>query len=132
MSDSMSDFFFLSEKGEIHMALVGNQLTGECSITYPSHPGFVLYTVLVDGKKNGNCVLENEQGFIVLECSVHDDVVDGRVVRYTPQGVLLETGCLVNGKRDGSFFVFDEQRNIAEIHRFKMTSLSPFFINALH
>lgn len=128
MSDSMSDFFFLSEKGEIHMALVGNQLTGECSITYPSHPGFVLYTVLVDGKKNGNCVLENEQGFIVLECSVHDDVVDGRVVRYTPQGVLLETGCLVNGKRDGSFFVFDEQRNIAEIHRFKNDE----FVSVLH
>ena len=128
MSDSMSDFFFLSEKGEIHMALVGNQLTGECSITYPSHPGFVLYTVLVDGKKNGNCVLENEQGFIVLECSVHDNVVDGRVVRYTPQGVLLETGCLVNGKRDGSFFVFDEQRNIAEIHRFKNDE----FVSVLH
>ena len=128
MSDSMSDFFFLSEKGEIHMALVGNQLTGECSITYPSHPGFVLYTALVDGKKNGNCVLENEQGFIVLECSVHDDVVDGRVVHYTPQGVLLETGYLMNGKRDGSFFVFDEQRNIAEIHRFKNDE----FVSVLH
>ena len=110
------------------MALVGNQLTGECSITYPSHPGFVLYTVLVDGKKNGNCVLENEQGFIVLECSVHDDVVDGRVVHYTPQGVLLETGCLVNGKRDGFFFVFDDQRNIAEIHRFKNDE----FVSILH
>ena len=128
MSDSMSDFFFLSEKGEIHMALVGNQLTGECSITYPSHPGFVLYTILVDGKKNGNCVLENEQGFIVLECSIHDNVVDGRVVHYTPQGVLLETGCLVNGKRDGSFFVFDEQRNIAEIRRFKNDE----FVSVLH
>ena len=128
MSDSMSDFFFLSEKGEIHMALVGNQLTGECSITFPSHPGYVLYTILVNGKKNGNCVLENEQGFIVLECSVHDNMVEGPVVRYTPQGVLVETGYLANGKRDGFFFVFDDQRNIAEIRRFKNDE----FVSVLH
>lgn len=117
MSGSISDCSFLSEKGDVQMLLPGGQYTGKCSITYPSHPGLVLFTTMVNGKKEGSGLLENHQGCSIAECFFRNDMLEGSFTRRTPEGVLVETECYVNGKKEGVVQKFDADGNRIEMVR---------------
>ena len=117
MADFVSDCSFLSEKGDVRMLLPGEQYTGKCSITYPSHPGLVLFTTMVNGKKEGSGLLENRHGCCIAECFFRNDMLEGSFTRRTPEGVLVETECYVNGKREGVVQKFDADGNRTEMVR---------------
>ena len=117
MSGSISDCSFLSEKGDVQMLLPGGQYTGKCSITYPSHPGLVLFTTMVNGKKEGSGLLENHQGCSIAECFFRNDMLEGSFTRRTPEGVLVQTECYVNGKKEGVVQKFDADGNRTEMVR---------------
>ncbi|KAK8830749.1 hypothetical protein WA577_001466, partial [Blastocystis sp. JDR] len=99
------------------MLLPGGQYTGKCSITYPSHPGLVLFTTMVNGKKEGSGLLENCQGCSIAECFFRNDMLEGSFTRRTPEGVLVQTECYVNGKREGVVQKFDADGNRIEMVR---------------
>mgnify|MGYP004701621363 FL=1 len=117
MSGSISDCSFLSEKGDVRMLLPGGQYTGKCSITYSSHPGLVLFTTMVNGKKEGSGLLENRQGCSIAECFFCNDMLEGSFTRRTPEGVLVQTECYVNGKKEGVVQKFDADGNRTEMVR---------------
>ena len=117
MSGSISDCSFLSEKGDVRMLLPGGQYTGKCSITYSSHPGLVLFTTMVNGKKEGSGLLENHQGCSIAECFFRNDMLEGSFTRRTPEGVLVQTECYVNGKKEGVVQKFDGDGNRTEMVR---------------
>ena len=117
MADFVSDCSFLLEKGDVRMLLPGGQYTGKCSITYPSHPGLVLFTTMVNGKKEGSGLLENHQGCSIAECFFRNDMLEGSFTCRTPEGVLVQTECYVNGKREGVVQKFDADGNRTEMVR---------------
>ena len=99
------------------MLLPGGQYTGKCSITYPLHPGLVLFTTMVNGKKEGSGLLENRQGCSIAECFFCNDMLEGSFTRRTPEGVLVQTECYVNGKKEGVVQKFDGDGNRTEMVR---------------
>ena len=117
MAETVSDCSFLSEKGDVRMLLPGGQYTGKCSITYSSHPGLVLFTTMVNGKKEGSGLLENRQGCSIAECFFRNDMLEGSFTRRTPEGVLVQTECYVNGKKEGVVQKFDGDGNRTEMVR---------------
>ena len=117
MADFVSDCSFLLEKGDVRMLLPGGQYTGKCSITYSSHPGLVLFTTMVNGKKEGSGLLENRQGCSIAECFFRNDMLEGSFTRRTPEGVLVQTECYVNGKKEGVVQKFDADGNRTEMVR---------------
>ena len=117
MSESAPEYSFVAEKGDIRMLLPGEQSTGKCCITYSSHPGYVLYTTIMNGKREGNGLLENSQGCSVVECFFHNDVLEGSFTHRSQEGALVEKGYYVSGKRDGILQKFDEDGSRREIVR---------------
>ena len=72
---------------------------------------------MVNGKKEGSGLLENRQGCSIAECFFCNDMLEGSFTRRTPEGVLVQTECYVNGKREGVVQKFDADGNRTEMVR---------------
>ena len=72
---------------------------------------------MVNGKKEGSGLLENRQGCSIAECFFCNDMLEGSFTRRTPEGVLVQTECYVNGKREGVVQKFDGDGNRTEMVR---------------
>ena len=72
---------------------------------------------MVNGKKEGSGLLENRQGCSIAECFFRNDMLEGSFTRRTPEGVLVQTECYVNGKREGVVQKFDADGNRTEMVR---------------
>ena len=72
---------------------------------------------MVNGKKEGSGLLENRQGCSIAECFFRNDMLEGSFTRRTPEGVLVQTECYVNGKKEGVVQKFDADGNRTEIVR---------------
>ena len=114
----MNDYtFIVTESGQREFEW-GTASCGRGYVTYPSHQGYTLHTSWYKNCKEGFAFLVNDKDNIVLECSFHVNVLSGPFTVRTPEGVISQHGCFVDGRREGLFRFYDSEGRVASLTRF--------------
>ena len=76
------------------------------------HKGFVIESVMKDGKLNGKAIMKNDKGIIIGEFEYVNGEANGSCKLYNENGVLYFEGYLKNGYREGIGKEYDLEGNV--------------------
>ena len=76
------------------------------------HNGFVIESVMKDGKLNGKAIMKNDKGVLIGEFEYVNGEANGSCKLYNENGVLYFEGYLKNGYREGIGVEYDEEGNV--------------------
>ena len=76
------------------------------------HNGFVIESVMNDGKLNGKAIMKNDKGVLIGEFVYVNGEANGSCKLYNENGVLYFEGYLKNGYREGMGKEYDIEGNV--------------------